>query len=223
MIYRKIILLAFLIPFLVSSCKQSQEARRPVSQASGTFMKKSAERNKKLIATEESQIDALIKSNPKVKYMASTKGYWYTYVVQNTLDTLTPKKGDVAFFNYEIKDLKGKIIYSEVELRPQTYAIDKQNIMTGLREGIKLMHKKEKVIFLFPSHIAYGYHGDEKKIGPNQPLLCTVTLHNFVSEAAFKKEILLRKTEALNQVPNEEPTIQKKPINTTKDSLTNEF
>ena len=221
--YRKIILLAFLIPFLVSSCKQSQEARRPVSQASGTFMKKSAERNKKLIATEESQIDALIKSNPKVKYMASTKGYWYTYVVQNTLDTLTPKKGDVAFFNYEIKDLKGKIIYSEVELRPQTYAIDKQNIMTGLREGIKLMHKKEKVIFLFPSHIAYGYHGDEKKIGPNQPLLCTVTLHNFISEAAFKKEILLRKTDALNQVPTEEPTIQTKPINTTKDSLTNEF
>lgn len=219
--YRKIILLAFLVTFLVSGCKQSQEARRPVSQASGTFMKKSAERNKKLIATEEDQIDSVIKSNPKVKYMASTKGYWYTYVVQNTLDTLTPKKGDVAFFNYEIKDLKGRIIYSEVELRPQTYAIDKQNIMTGLREGIKLMHKKEKVIFLFPSHIAYGYHGDEKKIGPNQPLLCTVTLHNFVSEAAFKKEILLRKTDALNQVPSEEPTTQTKPVSKIKDSLTN--
>lgn len=219
--YSKQILLAFLVTFLVFGCKQSQEARRPVSQASGTFMKKSAERNKKLIATEEDQIDSVIKSNPKVKYMASTKGYWYTYVVQNTLDTLTPKKGDVAFFNYEIKDLKGKIIYSEVELRPQTYAIDKQNIMTGLREGIKLMHKKEKVIFLFPSHIAYGYHGDEKKIGPNQPLLCTVTLHNFVSEAAFKKEILLRKTDALNQVPSEETATQTKPIKTIKDSLTN--
>lgn len=219
--YRKIILLAFLGTLLISGCKQSQEARRPVSQASGTFMKKSAERNKKLIATEEDQIDSVIKSNPKVKYMASTKGYWYTYVVQNNLDTLTPKKGDVAFFNYEIKDLKGRIIYSEVELRPQTYAIDKQNIMTGLREGIKLMHKKEKVIFLFPSHIAYGYHGDEKKIGPNQPLLCTVTLHNFVSEAAFKKEILLRKTDALNQVPSEEPTTQTKPVSKIKDSLTN--
>ena len=219
--YSKIILAAFLVTLLVSGCKQSQEARRPVSQASGTFMKKSAERNKKLIATEEDQIDSVIKSNPKVKYMASTKGYWYTYVVQNTLDTLTPKKGDVAFFNYEIKDLKGNIIYSEVELKPQTYAIDKQNIMTGLREGIKLMHKKEKVIFLFPSHIAYGYHGDEKKIGPNQPLLCTVTLHDFISEAAFKKEILLRKTDAINQVPSEEPTTQTKPVNKIKDSLTN--
>lgn len=187
--YSKLILLVFLVTILVSSCKQSQEARRPLSRASGSFMKKSAERNKKLIAGEEGQIDSLIKSNPKIKYFASTKGYWYSYVIQNIQDTLTPKKGDVAFFDYEIKDLKGNIIYSELELRPQTYAVDKQNIMTGLREGIKLMHKKEKVIFLFPSHIAYGYHGDDKKIGTNQPLLCTVTLHNFIPEEAFKKEI----------------------------------
>lgn len=197
--YSKLILLAGLVAISVSSCKQSQEARRPLSQASGTFMKKSAERNKKLIAGEEGQIDSLIKSNPKIKYLASTKGYWYTYVVQNIQDTLTPKKGDVAFFDYEIKDLKGNVIYSELELRPQTYAVDKQNIMTGLREGIKLMHKNEKVIFLFPSHIAYGYHGDDKRIGPNQPLMCTVTLHNFISEAAFKKEIMLKATAAEEQ------------------------
>lgn len=218
--YVKTILFVFLAAVLVSSCKQSQEARRPVSQASGTFMKKSAERNKKLIATEEGQIDSLIKSNPKVKYMASSKGYWYTYLVQNPTDTLTPKKGDVAFFNYEIKDLKGNIIYSEVELKPQTYAVDKQNIMTGLREGIKLMHKNEKVVFLFPSHIAYGYHGDDKKIGTNQPLFCTVSLHNFISEAAFKKEIQLRKSDALNQVPIEATIKQTKPVNTIKDTLT---
>jgi gliding motility-associated peptidyl-prolyl isomerase len=184
-------------------------------------MKKSAERNKKLIATEEEQIDSLIKSNPKVKYMASTKGYWYTYVVQNDIDTITPKKGDVAFFNYELKDLKGNVIYSEVELKPQTYAVDKQNVMTGIREGIKLMHKNEKVIFLFPSHIAYGYHGDDKKIGPNQPLVCTVTLHNFISEVAFKKEIQLRESGVVPPVSNEAPKTQTKPVNKIKDTLTN--
>ncbi|HWS59379.1 MAG TPA: gliding motility-associated peptidyl-prolyl isomerase GldI [Flavobacterium sp.] len=219
--YSKFILSVVLVTLLVSGCKQSQEARRPVSQASGTFMKKSAERNKKLIATEEGQIDSVIKSNPKIKYLASTKGYWYTYLVQNKLDTLTPKKGDVAFFEYEIKDLKGRIIYSQVELKPQTYSVDKQNIMTGLREGIKLMHKKEKVIFLFPSHIAFGYHGDDKKIGPNQPLLCTVTLHNFISEEAFKKEIQLKNANALNQVSSEENKTQTKPVSKTKDTLTN--
>jgi len=215
--YSKLILFAFLVTILVSGCKQPQEARRPISQTSGSFMKKSAERNKKLIAGEEGQIDSLIKSNPKVKYFASTKGYWYTYVVQNLQDTLTPKTGDVAFFDYEIKDLKGNVIYSQVELRPQTYAVDKQNIMTGLREGIKLMHKKEKVIFLFPSHIAYGYHGDDKKIGTNQPLLCTVTLHNFITEEAFKKEVQLKATTPAPTPVKQEVVAPIKP----KDTLTN--
>jgi gliding motility-associated peptidyl-prolyl isomerase len=208
----KLLILVFFSFVLVSSCKQHQEARRPISQTSGIFMKKSIERNKKLIAGEEKQIDSVIKSNPTIQYTASKKGYWYTYLVQNTLDTLTPKKGDVAFFDYEIKDLKGNIIYSEIELGQQTYAVDKQNIMTGIREGIKLMHKKEKVIFLFPSHIAYGYHGDNKKIGSNQPLSCTVTLHNFLSEKAFQKEIQLK-----NENPkNNEITTENKLKDTLK-------
>jgi len=93
--------------------------------------------------------------------------------------------------------------------------------MTGLREGIKIMHKNEKITFLFPSHIAYGYHGDTKKIGTNQPLLCTVTLHNFISEEAFKKEILLRATNAANPTPNQETVNRTKSVNKIKDSLTN--
>lgn len=211
--YLKIILFVFFNTLLISSCKQSQEARRPISQSSGTFMKKSAERNKKLNASEEKQIDSIIKSDPKIKYLASSNGYWYTYINQNTLDLATPKKGDVAFFDYEVKDIKGTLIYSELELMPQTYAIDKQNIMTGLREGLKLMHKNEKIIFLFPSHIAYGYHGDNKKIGTNQPLICTVTLRNFVPETAFKKEVQLPAITPVKPVSTEsKPVKVVKPI-----------
>jgi gliding motility-associated peptidyl-prolyl isomerase len=188
----KSIAVVFFLLVLVASCKQQQEARRPLSQTSGSFMKKSIERNKKMIAGEEDQINAVIKKNPKAKFIASSKGYWYSYAIKNKLDTLTPKKGDVAFFDYEIKDLKGNIIYSELELRPQIYYIDKQDIMMGLRDGIKLMHRKEKVNFLFTSHMGYGYHGDNKKIGTNQPLLCTVTLHDFMPEAVYKKKIELQ-------------------------------
>ena len=195
----KLLTIVFIALIVASSCKQHQEARRPISQKSGTFMKRSVERNKKLIIGEEGQIDSIIKSNPKIKYLASKKGYWYTYEIQNKLDTLTPKKGDVAFFDYEIKDLKGNVIYSELELRPQTYLVDKQNIMMGLRDGIKLMHKNEKVNFLFPSHMGFGYHGDNKKIGANQPLLCTVTLHNFIAEEAFKKEVQLKNKDTLTK------------------------
>jgi len=184
--YYKLSICSLLFAVLLFSCKQHEQARRPISQSSGSFMKKSADRNKKLVASEEDVIKKIIKSNPKVKYYATRKGYWLYYEERNTTDLSTPKKGDIAYFNLEIKDIEGKIIYSEAELGPQTYYVDKQDIMMGLRDGIKLMHKNETVTFLFPSHIAYGYHGDNKKIGTNQSLICTVTLRNFVPEEVPK-------------------------------------
>ena len=177
----------------VTSCKQQQQARMPISRSSGTFMKESAERNKKLIAGEEEQIDAIIKSDSTKTYTASKKGYWYHYEVKNDTDTLRPTKGDLAHFDYEIKDLKGTIIYSKEELKPQTYLVDKQNIMMGLRDGIKLMRKKETITFLFPSHMAYGYHGDNDLIKTNQPLMCTVTLND------FKKQVITKAPLKTNQ------------------------
>lgn len=182
--YLKISIYTLLFAILLVGCKQHEEARRPISRSSGSFMKKSADRNKKLVASEEDVIKKIIKSNPKVKYYATRKGYWLSYDEKNTTDTQTPRKGDIAYFNLEIKDIEGKVIYSEAELGPQTYYVDKQDIMMGLRDGIKLMHKNETVTFLFPSHIAYGYHGDNKKIGTNESLICTVTLRNFVPDPA---------------------------------------
>ena len=188
-----VMLIVVFMTFL--SCKQQQQARMPISRSSGTFMKESAARNKKLIAGEEGKIDSIIKSNPKIQYLASKKGYWYHYQIKNENDTLRPKKGDVAQFDYEIMDLKGNVVYSEVELRPQTYLVDKQNILMGLRDGIKLMRKNEKVTFLFPSHMAYGYRGDNKLIKSNQPIICTVTLNDFKPKEKITPQVNLPKNE----------------------------
>ena len=162
------LLFAYTFLVLICSCSQRQEeARRPISHASGTFIKKSIERNKKLIATEEKIIDSIIKNDTLKEYTASKKGYWYKYF---------PKRGDIAYFDYEVKDIENTIIYTKTETKPQVYYVDKQNMLTGLRDGIKLMKKGETISFLFPSHMAYGYHGDDQKIGINQPIICTVTL-----------------------------------------------
>jgi gliding motility-associated peptidyl-prolyl isomerase len=140
------------------------------------------------VAGEEARIDSIIKSNPKIKYLSSRKGYWYYYEVRNEKDTLRPKRGDLVYFDYDVKYLDGNVIYSEVQLRPQEYLVDKQNIMMGLRDGIKLMRKNERVTFLFPSHMAYGYHGDDKRIGHNVPLMCTVTLNDIKKEPKTTSE-----------------------------------
>ncbi len=171
---------------LLSSCN-NQQARKPLSYSSGSFMKESVARNKKLIAGEESKIEAIMKSDSASKYIASPKGYWYKYEIKSTSkDSIMPKKGDVAYFDYEVKDLQGNVIYTELELRPQTYLVDKQNIMMGMRDGIKLMKKGEKVTFLFPSHMGYGYHGDNRRIGHNEPLMTTIFLRDVKPETEVR-------------------------------------
>lgn len=186
--YTKPAVMVLFAGLLLSGCSQ-QQARQPISKSSGTFLNESVIRNKKLVSEEEAKIDSIIKSDPDRKYIASDKGYWYRYDVRNYNDTLRPKKGDLANFNYELKDLDGNIIYSELELRPQEYHVDKeQKIIMGLRHGIKLMRKKETVTFLFPSHMGYGYHGDDRRIGHNQPLICTVTLTDFNPESKTTNE-----------------------------------
>lgn len=211
--YLKIFFIVFFSAILVSSCKQSQEARKPISHSSGSFMKQSIARNKKMIKGEENQIAAVIKRDSTKQYIPSKKGYWYYYESRNLKDTLTPTKGDVALFDYEIKDLNGKIIYSKEELERQVYKVDKQDIMMGLRDGIKIMRKKEKIRFLFTSHMGYGYHGDNNKIGTNQPLFCTVTLYDFMPETEYNKQNLPATVLKANTVV--------KPKAIIKDSITN--
>ncbi|WP_296150341.1 gliding motility-associated peptidyl-prolyl isomerase GldI [uncultured Flavobacterium sp.] len=194
----KLLACFFALALLLSSCN-NQQARKPLSYSSGSFMKESVARNKKLIAGEESKIDSLIRKDTTSKYIATAKGYWYKYEIKSTSkDSITPKKGDVAYFDYEVKDLDGNVIYTELELRPQTYLVDKQNIMMGMRDGIKLMKKGEKVTFLFPSHMGYGYHGDNRRIGHNQPLMTTIFLRDIKPETEVRTA---EKTKTATETP----------------------
>ncbi|EDM44690.1 peptidyl-prolyl isomerase [unidentified eubacterium SCB49] len=162
---------------LLHACK-SPEARKPVQQNSGTFIDASIERNKKLVEAEEAQIEDLMKSNPAQQYITSDNGFWYFYETKDTLNTSFPKFGDRVQFTYNVSDLDGNVIVSEKENGLQEYFIDQTNqeLITGIRQGLKLMKEGEKVTFLFPSHKAYGYYGIIDKIGANVPVTSTVTL-----------------------------------------------
>jgi gliding motility-associated peptidyl-prolyl isomerase len=181
---KKLIVLLILSSFFVNCT--NQQARKPISQSSGSFINESIERNKLLIAEEEKTIDKFIKNDSLNQYISSPKGYWYSYNTKVDEATNTPIRGDIAYFDYELKSLDGTIIYSKAELKPQTYYVDKENVLMGLRDGIKIMKVGEEITFLFPSHIGYGYHGDNDKIGTNEPLLCTVTLKEIKKDTSTK-------------------------------------
>jgi gliding motility-associated peptidyl-prolyl isomerase len=161
------------------SCK-SPEARRPISVKSGSFIDASVERNKKLNANEQASIKKLL-AQQKKDFIASKSGFWYYYNTKIEADSIeTPEFGDIVSYNYNVKTLNGSVIYSKEELKNRTYVMDKEELFTGLREGLKLMKTGETVTFLFPSLKAYGYYGDQNKIGANIPLVCEVTVDSII-------------------------------------------
>lgn len=174
--YKKIILLSIVFITIVS-CAQ-QEAREPKTRSTGTFLKESVDRNKALIAQEEAIIDDFIQKDTAHTYIASKNGFWYFYKNTRSEDTYTPKKGDTLSYEYNVAKIAGDTIYRKQELGIQEYVVEKQQIISGLRHGLQLMKKGETITFLFPSHVAYGYHGDNKKIGTNVPIQSTITLLN---------------------------------------------
>jgi len=171
-----------LLACLMLGCK-SPEARQPISRKSGSFIKESAERNVKLNQLEQERIQSIIDKHPENDYIASQSGFWYYYNTKVELDTITANFGDIVNFNYNIKDLNGNEIYSFEEIPTKNYAMDQEELFTGLREGLKLMKPGETVTFLFPSQKAFGYYGDTKKIGTNIPLMCQVTVNSITQNS----------------------------------------
>ena len=60
--------------------------------------------------------------------------------------------------------------------------MDQEELFTGLREGLKLMKAGETYTFIFPSQKAYGYYGDENKIGRNTPIISQVTVNSITTK-----------------------------------------
>ncbi len=177
---KKLIIIALLMIAMVA-CK-TPDARQPISVKTGSFIDKSVQRNIKLNQQEHDLIEQIIKDNPNTNYIAAEHGFWYYYNTQIESDSINPKFGDIVNFNYNITDFNGVTIYSTQEIKTKNYAVDQEELFSGLREGIKLLKAGETATFLFPSQKAYGYYGDTNRIGLNTPIICKVTINTITQK-----------------------------------------
>lgn len=152
------------------------EPRKPVQQKSGSFFKASVERSRKLLEAEEEKIQQIIKNDSLKHYTHSAAGSWYHYTVVNETSEYTPKTDDLVVMTYNLLTLDNDTIYTQNEIGNISYKVDKQELFQGLRDAVKILKEGEKATFLFPSSLAYGYHGDNNKIGSNIPLKSTVSI-----------------------------------------------
>ena len=59
--------------------------------------------------------------------------------------------------------------------------MDKQELLTGIREALKILKQGDIAVFIFPSYKAYGMYGDYNKIPPNTPIICSIEVKSIIS------------------------------------------
>ena len=99
----------------IVSCK-SPEARRPIQASSGSFIKESAERNKKIYEEEKAIIQKFMDATSENSYITSESGFWYFYNTKlDSTSTQTPQFGDeitrkfYEFWRYKNRSLTLKM------------------------------------------------------------------------------------------------------------------
>ncbi|NJB72280.1 gliding motility-associated peptidyl-prolyl isomerase [Saonia flava] len=153
------------------------EPRKPVKVKTASYIKESVERNKKMLEMEEKMISEIIKKDSLHFYQNTSDGSWFHYLVKNDTAQYTPKMGDMVALNYNLVSFDNDTIYTKEEIGNLTYLVDKQeDLFPGLRNSVKILKEGETATFLFPSSMAYGYHGDNNKIGTNVPVRSTISI-----------------------------------------------
>jgi len=167
---KRIYILSMSILMMLACKNNNQAVREPLNHTRQHVDMQSVNDNINLNKREEAYIEQMIKKDSMHTYANSGHGFWYYYIKKNTQTDYQPQEGDKVSLQYEISDLSNNIIYSFSEIGTKTYWVDHENYFRGFREAVKLMKEGEEALFIFPSNAAYGYHGDEKKIGNNIPL-----------------------------------------------------
>ncbi len=165
----------FILALFLFSC-EGPEARKPVRVSSPIIKKSTVERNKELLALEEQIINALVKKDSLNEYQNTSSGSWFYYEKKKDTTSYLPKDDDIVTLTYTIMTLTNDTIYSAQEIGEQEIMVSKPSLFKGLRNTFTLLKENEKATFLFPSSLAFGYHGDENRIGPNTPIKSSVEI-----------------------------------------------
>jgi len=166
----------FLVVLLVSASCQEPEARRPVQGQTDRFIEESVIRNRQLLAQEEARIQKVMQSDTVLEYQQSGSGFYYALIDRNDEvgDPIEPN--DAVTLSYMLATLEHDPIYTADDIGVLRVKVDKEALFPGLREGLKLLRNGDRATFLFPSALAYGYPGDQDRIGTNLPLRCSVQI-----------------------------------------------
>ncbi|MDR2122893.1 MAG: hypothetical protein LBP34_07185 [Flavobacteriaceae bacterium] len=167
----------FLITLLLLNC-QKKEVFQPVNRPDSGYSKDSQEYSKSREESERRYLQKWVDTQQdslNIKFQSTSSGIWIRFIEK----TENAKAGNNDWVKYtaEIKTLSNETIYTLTEFGEKQGILGKFKEIRGIESALYLMGKGDVAELVLPSFTAYGFYGDENKIGTNVPLLVTLSLH----------------------------------------------
>lgn len=157
--------------WMMIGCQEQTLAPQPKPVDKQTLI----ENNKKAVRIEKTQIEGFIKR--RGWDMTTTKtGLRYMIYDSTSTQHRYPKDKDKALVNYVVKLIDGTIIYQSEAGKPATFIVGKDNVESGLQEGILFLQPGQKAILIMPAHLAHGFTGDFHKIPRTSSVIFDIEL-----------------------------------------------
>lgn len=130
--------------------------------------------NKSIVDKEADKIDKYIRRR---NWKMTETGTGLRYLIYQEGSGEPAEEGQYAKVSYEIRLLDGTICYSSADDRgPRSFLIGRDNVESGIHEGITYMRVGDRAKFILPSHLAHGLTGDHNKIPPRSVLIVDIEL-----------------------------------------------
>ncbi len=86
--------------------------------------------------------------------------------------------GERVTVNYQVRLLDGTLCYSSNESGPRTFLVGRDQVETGLHEGVTYLNRGDSATFVVPSYLAHGFTGDLNKIPSRASLVISIGLYD---------------------------------------------
>ncbi len=155
-----------LLGFMLSFCTSQQDERNKISKKELRMALK--ESNKAHVRYENQEIiDFLC----RYKWPVEETGTGLRYYIYQQGDGPKVQEGTKIRYKYDVRFLNGNLVYSVGNENLKESIIPDGEMISGLLEGLKLLHEGDQAKIIIPSHLAFGVAGDGDRIPPYATLV----------------------------------------------------
>ncbi len=163
------------IMLLLFACTNSSSGDDNIESKNTNPDKSLIKVNKYLVRTENDEIENYV--NRRDWKMIET-GSGLRYQVFERGRGPIAKKGQLVEMEYELHLITGDIVYSSAQEGLKSFIVGHGGVEAGLEEAVLFLRNGDKARIIFPSHLAYGLLGDQKRIPSRSTLIYEVNIIN---------------------------------------------